>query len=138
MNKSGSGHRHTVISVLLLVIGSLFLAQGLTKPLLWLAGARSAGYISYQENAVSSRGALWVRYTFSTPDGTTHTGTAMTSTKNARFRSMQVAYLPIYPDLNMPAYMGYAALISIAWSLSGIIMVGVSRLFMKASGKTGR
>lgn len=126
------------MSLLLLAAGLLMLGQGLTKPLLWLSGARAEGYISYQENAVSSRGALWVRYSFNTPDGDSYSGTAMTSSKNATFRSMQVAYLPVWPELNMPAYKGYSLFIGAAWSLAGVALIGVSRLFSAASGESGR
>jgi hypothetical protein len=134
MKKSSAVKKHTAVSLVLLVIGLLFMAQGVSKPVLWFLGARSPGYISYQENSVSSRGALWVRYKFTTADGLTHSGTAMTASKNSRFLSMQVAYLPFFPDLNMPAYGGYAALLGSVWFFSGMLVGGISRLFMRKTG----
>jgi len=135
---SGNPRRHTAMSLLLLVAGILLLAQGTTKPFLWLAGERTAGHISYQENAVSSRGALWVRYKFSTPDGGSYSGTAMTSSRNATFRTMQVAYLSVFPGLNMPAYKGYALLLGVAWSVAGIALICISRLFHVDASRRGR
>jgi len=135
---SGNPRRHTTMSLLLLVAGILLLAQGTTKPLLWLAGARTVGYISYQEKTVSSRGALWIRYKFSTPDGGSYSGTAMTSSKNATFRTIQVAYLSAFPGMNMPAYKGYALFLGVAWSVAGIALICISRLFHVDASRKGR
>jgi hypothetical protein len=118
-------------SVLLSLIGALCLLQGLSKALLWAGGARAVGRIAFQENTVSSRGATWVRYEFHDREGRVRSGTAMTAIKGALNTHVQVAYLPLAPGLNMPAYGGYAALMGIAWSLTGLLLLGLSRLILK-------
>jgi hypothetical protein len=115
-------------------VGALCLAQGLSKGVLWLAGRRTPGYIAFQENTVSSRGATWVRYTFTAQNGQSCSGTAMTAAKGARFARVEVAYLPFLPSMNMPAQGGYAALMGIAWSLTGLVTMGVSQLFKRPAG----
>lgn len=123
---------YSITRYCLVVAGALCLLHGLTKPLLWLAGKRTTAIIRYQENTVTTRGAYWVRYSFSTPDGLMHTGTAMTAVKNARLAMVQVAYLPSFPGLNMPAYGGYAALIGTAWSGTGLILILAGRVAANA------
>ncbi len=130
--------RRTATSWILLVAGGLCLAQGLSKGVLWAAGRRVPGHIAYQENTVSSRGATWVRYTFTTGDGQSYSGTAMTAAQGALFTRVEVAYLPFLPSVNMPAYGGYAALMGIAWSLVGLVAMGVSLLFKRPAGMTQR
>lgn len=113
----------------LLLAGALCLAQGLSKGFLWVAGTRTTGYISFQENTVSSRGATWVRYRFTTAAGQPASGTAMTAAKGSVFTRVQILYLPFLPAVNMPAYGGYAALLGGAWSGAGLLLLGLSRLF---------
>lgn len=127
---------HSPTSLLLLVAGTLCLVHGLTKPLFWLAGERTTAVIGYQENRVTTRGAYWIRYHFSTPDGSSYSGTAMTAAKNTRSARVRVAYLPILPDLNMPAYGSYAFLLGTVWSLAGLLLILVGRLFRKKSDVT--
>jgi len=116
-------------SRILLIAGLLCLAQGLSKGLLWVAGHRTTGYIAFQENTVTTRGATWVRYRFTTAAGQPASGTAMTAAKGAVFTRVQVLYLPVLPDLNMPAYGGYAALLGLAWGLLGLLLAALGRLF---------
>jgi len=124
--------RHTFTSALLTLVGLLCLLQGLSKALLWFGGARAPGHIAFQEKAVSRSGATWVRYQFTDRVGAIHYGTAMTAKQGAVRTRMQVAYLPLMPGLNMPAYGSYAALLGFAWSLAGLLPLGVSRLFLQA------
>jgi len=119
------------LALLLAVAGYLCLAQGLSKPLLWFGGERATAVISYQENTVSSRGATWTRYRFTAQDGTLHTGTAMTGAKGVAGVVVKVAYLGLYPDLNMPAYGSYAGLLGIVWSGTGLVLLGISRIFRR-------
>ena len=119
------------LALLLSVAGCLCLAQGISKPLLWFGGERATAVISYQENTVSSRGATWTRYRFTAQDGTLHTGTAMTAAKGVAGVAVKVAYLGLYPDLNMPAYGSYAGLLGIVWSGVGLALLGISRVFRR-------
>ena len=129
--KRGVSERPGPVALLLAAAGCLCLAQGITKPLLWFSGERATAVISYQENTVSSRGATWTRYRFTTQDGTSHTGTAMTGAKGVSDVVVKVAYLGLYPDLNMPAYGAYATLLGIVWSVTGLVLIGISRLFRR-------
>ncbi len=128
---------HTVTSAVLLLFALLCLAQGISKAVLWFGGARASGMIVYAENTVSSRGSYWHRYQFNASDGSRYDGTAM-STNIALYSKVQVAYLPMLPDINMPAYGPYTALMGTAWSGSGLLLLGVSRLFRKKSCKKHR
>ena len=123
---------HSITTYCLVIAGALCLLHGLTKPLLWFAGKRTTALIRYQENTVTARGAYWVRYAFSTPDGLMHTGTAMTAVKSARLAIVRVAYLPSFPGLNMPAYGGYAALMGAAWSGTGLMLILAGRVAANA------
>lgn len=123
--------RPSLASWILITLGALCLAQGLSKGLLWVAGTRTTGYIAFQENAVSSRGATWVRYRFTTEEDQPGSGTAMTAAKGAVFTQVQILYLSALPSVNMPAYGSYAALLGTAWSLAGLLALGLSRLFFK-------
>lgn len=123
--------RRTATSWILLITGTLCLAQGLSKGLLWVAGRRAPGHIAFQERAVSTRKATWVRYTFFAQDGRIYSGTAMTATPDALFTRVQIAYLPVLPSVNMPAYGGYAALLGLAWLCTGLVLMGASLLFVQ-------
>lgn len=131
--------RRTATGWILLIVGILCLVQGFSKALLWVAGRRAPGHIAFQERTVSTRKATWVRYTFTAQDGRTYSGTAMTAAQEALFTRVQVAYLPILPSLNMPAYSGYAALLGLAWSITGLALMGTSLLFKQTiRSTTGR
>ena len=129
---------HTFTSGFLTVVGTLCLLQGLSKAVLWVAGARAAGRIAFQESVVSSRGATWVRYQFTAPDGQLYAGSAMTAAKGAVNTRVQVAYLPLAPTVNMPAYGGYTTLMGLAWGLTGLVLVGVARLFRRPDSQGPR
>jgi hypothetical protein len=45
------------------------------------------------------------------------------------YTKMQVAYLPILPDINMPAYGAYSAVMCVGWSSAGLLLLWISRLF---------
>ncbi len=122
---------HTITSGFLAVIGTLCLLQGVSKAVLWVGGARAPGRIAFQENTVSSRGATWVRYQFTAANGRPYAGSAMTAAKGAVNTRVQVAYLPMLPALNMPAYGSYAALIGTAWGFTGLVILGVGRVFLR-------
>jgi hypothetical protein len=115
----------------------LCLAQGISKAVLWFGGARASGMIVYAENTVSSRGAYWHRYQFIASNGNRYDGTAM-SPQIALYTKVQVAYLPMFPDINMPAYGSYTAMMGTLWSGTGLLLFGVSRLFRKKSSKNNR
>ncbi len=127
-------HR-TATGWILLIVGILCLAQGLSKALLWVAGRRASGHIAFQERTVSSRKAAWVRYTFVVQDGRTYSGTAMTAAQDVRFAPVRIAYLPGWPSVNMPAYGGYATLLGLAWSCAGLALMGTSLLFTRSSAR---
>lgn len=129
--KRGASKRSGPVALLLATAGCLCLAQGISKPLLWFGGERATAVISYQENTVSSRGATWTRYRFTAQDGTHYTGTAMTGAKGVSGVAVKVAYLRFYPDLNMPAYGGYTTLLGIIWFVTGLVLIGISRLFRR-------
>lgn len=130
-------HRsHSIPSAVLTLVGALCLLQGLSKGLLWVAGTRAVGRIAFQENTVTTRGATWVRYQFSDRAGRVHHGSAMTAAKGVLNTRVMVAYLPLLPGLNMPAYGGYATLLGLAWGLTGLLLLGVSRLFLKSQPRT--
>jgi len=109
------------VSRLFLLLGLGFLLMGLSKPLLLGLGTRAPGHIVSQEGGVSTRGAFGVRYRFTARDGREHTGTAFTASKDARFARVSIAYLSIFPQLNMPAYGGYAAITGLGWALAGLM-----------------
>lgn len=112
----------------LLVLGCGFLAMALSKPVILALGARATGLVVYQEGGVSTRGAYAVRYRFAASDGRMHEGTAHTAVKNARFARVPVAYLPAFPELNMPASSGYALVTGVGWTLAGLLSLVVSRV----------
>jgi len=115
------------VSRLLLLLGLGFLLMGLSKPLLLSLGARAPGRIVSQEGGVSTRGAYGVRYRFTTKDGRECTGTAFTASKDARFARVAIAYFTFFPELNMPAYGGYAAITGLGWGLGALLALGVGR-----------
>jgi hypothetical protein len=127
MKRTDAPRRFPGMSWVLLVLGFLCLAQGLSKALLWFGGTRAAGIIEFQENTISTRGATWVRYQFTAKNGQTYDGTAMTAAKRALRAKVKVAYLPVLPDVNMPAYGGYTVLMGMTWSLLGLLLLGVRR-----------
>ena len=125
---------HTWMSAALLIVALCCLAQGASKALLWFNGSRASGLIISVENTVSSRGAYWHRYQFSTAEGKRVDGTAM-SERIPLYTSIRVAYLPIMPEINMPAYGAYAAVMGVVWSAAGLLVLCISRLFAKAQTK---
>ncbi len=120
--------RHTPVSLLLLVVACLCLLQGLSKGALWLFGARTDGHVVFQENTVSTRGASWVRYSFVARDGSRRDGTAMTASEHALHARVRIAYLEPFPEINLPAYGPYAAVIGSGWTLLGLCLLLISRL----------
>lgn len=137
MTARKSSRTHGFTSLLLTLCGSLCLLHAGSKGLLWVAGARAVGRIAFQAREVSSRGATWVRYEFTASDGTRHGGSAMTSAKGVVNARVEVAYLRGLPDLNMPAYGGYQALLGGAWGGLGLLLLGVSRLFLRPVASRG-
>ena len=99
--------------------------MGLSRPLLLTLGTRAPGHIVSQEGGVTTRGAYGVRYRFTAKDGSEYTGTAFTASKDARFSRVSIAYFSLFPDLNMPAYGGYAAIIGLGWGLAGLVVLGI-------------
>jgi|GEM_PF-6846821 len=115
---------------MLIIIGVLCLLQAAVKPILWFAGARATGVITHMERGVSKTGALWLNYSFTTKDNKLAQGSAMAGGVNSTVlhRKVQVAYLPFYPDINMPASAGYAAVIFGGWTLTGLFCMVVGRV----------
>jgi hypothetical protein len=103
------------------------LAFGLSRPLLLWVGRRAPGFIVFQERGVSTRGAYKVRYHFITADGRDCTGTAFTALREARLVRVSIAYCPLVPQVNMPAYGGYAAITGLGWGLAGLVAWLASR-----------
>jgi hypothetical protein len=127
--------RHTPVSLLLLVVACLCLLQGLSKGALWLFGERTDGHVVFQESTVSTRGAHWVRYSFVASDGSRRDGRAMTASDRALHAKVRIAYLGLYPDINMPASGSYAALIGGGWTLLGLTLLVVSRVLKAKAGR---
>ena len=105
--------------------------QGATKALVFSFGARAPGSVVYQERAVSTRGATWLRYEFQAVDGQRYSGTALTATPHATNTRMTVAYFPFFPQCNTPAYGGYTALLSGAWLVTGTALTGLAVLLKR-------
>lgn len=124
---------------LLVIIGIVCLLQGASKPLLWFAGSRTSGHITGVATEVSRTGAISTHYSFQTAGGETVRGTAMAagSLGTAQYRTIHVAYLEHFPDINMPAYGGYAAFIGIGWTLVGLFAAGVGLMLRKKSREEG-
>jgi hypothetical protein len=120
--------RHTFTSRILMVLGLVCLGQGLLKGVLWVAGSRATGLVVYQEDAVTRQGATWTRYAFTARNGRPYDGRAMTAAKGALHARVRIAYLPLVPDLNMPAYGGYATVLGLAWSCLGLVLLGSGRV----------
>lgn len=116
------------VSITLLLLALLCLTQGASKAVLWFAGSRAPGLIVSAENTVSTRGAYWHRYQFATSDGKRYDGSAM-SENIPLYTKMQVAYLPILPDINMPAYGSYTTVMGVAWFGTGLLLLWISRVF---------
>lgn len=102
------------------------LLQGITKPLLWFGGQQATGWVSLAERGVSRSGAFWVEYNFRAGDQRTYTGTAMAggNRDSMTLRKVSILYLQNYPELNMPANGGYAALMGAGWALLGGVLAG--------------
>lgn len=120
--------RRRLASLVLLVAAALCLAQALSKGVLWVAGERTSGTVVTQKKVASTRGAALVRYQFDARSGTSYAGSALTASRNALRTRVDVAYLGVFPRLNMPAYGPYSALLAGVWSLLGLIMFGLSRV----------
>lgn len=125
-----------LVARLLLIIGIVCLLQGASKPLLWFAGSRTSGHIIGVANEVSRTGALRTYYSFQTAGGETVRGAAMAagSLGTDQYRTIRVAYLEQFPDINMPAYGGYAAFIGIGWTVAGLFATGVGLMLRRKSG----
>ncbi|MBK8792034.1 MAG: hypothetical protein IPN59_02580 [Holophaga sp.] len=120
----------------LLLLGSGLLLMALSKPLLLAAGARTKGFITFQEGGVSTRGAYGVRYHFTAQDGQAYTGTAFTAVKDARFARVTIAYLPFAPSVNTPASVAYAIVTGFGWGLAGLLALMVGKSLGKPSTRT--
>ena len=120
----------------LILVGTFCLLQAGSKALLWFAGSRAPGHIVSVDRGVSKTGAFWTSYTFQTAGKETQSGSAMSAgtAAGALHRRIDVAYLPLLPDINMPAYGGYAAVIGAGWTLAGLACLGAGAVL----GKTGR
>lgn len=121
---------HSLTSAVLLCLAILCLLQGISKGILWFTGSRAPGLIVSAENTVSTRGAYWHRYNFTSSDGKRYDGSAM-AVNIPLYTKMQVAYLPLFPDINMPAYGTYTALFGVVWTATGLLLLGLGRLFRK-------
>lgn len=121
------------IAFVLIIVGLLCLLHGASKPLLWYAGNRTSGHITSIENGISKTGAIKTHYSFQTASGEIVSGSAMAagSLGTAQFRTIRVAYLEHFPDINMPAYGGYAAFIGIGWAVAGLFSAGVGLMLRK-------
>ena len=115
----------------LLILAILCVAQGLSKAVLWFAGERAYGEVVAPKAMIHPRGATWVRYSFAADDGKTYVGSAFTAAKNALRDSVDVAYLPGMPSLNMPAYGTYTLLLGVVWVAVGISVYRVRRALLR-------
>lgn len=120
-----------VLALALLILAILCVAQGLSKGVLWFAGERTYGEVVAPKTMIHPRGATWVRYSFAAGDGKTYVGSAFTAAKNALRDSVDVAYLPEIPSLNMPAYGAYTFLLGVVWVAVGVSIYRVRRALMR-------
>jgi hypothetical protein len=116
---------------MLLIVGLSCLAMGFAKVAVFAAGDRVPGRVVFQERAFSSRGATWLRYEFQAADGKRYSGSAMTAAPHATQTRMVVAYLPALPQLNIPAYGPYTALLAAVWTAAGLVGWGCAYLFRR-------
>jgi len=112
----------------LLLVAGLCMLQGATKAFVLSFGARAPGTVVFQERAISTRGATWLRYEFQSPDGQRYSGTAMTSNPHATNSRMIVAYFPMAPQCNTPANGVYTTMLSTVWVVTGIALTGLAVL----------